>query len=356
MANGNWGQTPPGWAFPDEWARQFGTFGFRTPWGQTLGGSYQPAQVTGKYMSPEVQKIFLGMGTKSPVPPTVTPEGATAGTTTQPTEPPVEGYEWSWDAGKGKWRQTYTGAVPPQPLPEGYVWQKNEVGAWEPVWIGTETTSPYQWAQLQQGQQQWQGNLDWQKQQYQQEMALNQQQLAWQQQQVADQLAAQREQQLATLRAQPESWLEYNLLAGQTPAIQPWMLPLMPQQYQGVQAGGAIPGWQPPLVPESVTGYINRTGANFEGEYRTDGGWISPTGELPVGYTGYIPQGAPNPRNMPALTTPSTQYLARMGPTAQSQYGGYERARTGMTPEEMQMRLWSQAPPSGQYGGLAWQR
>lgn len=51
--------------------------------------------------------------------------------------------------------------------------------------------------------------------------------------------------------------------------------------------------------------------------------------------------------NLPQLTTPGPQYYARMGPTAQQQYLGYEQARTGSPLEQTQWQLWSQAPPGG---------
>ncbi len=129
-------------------------------------------------------------------------------------------------------------------------------------------------------------------------------QKAWQQQQ----LEADKQARLATLAASPKSWLEYAAQANQAPAIQPWMLPLMSSDYY-TSAGEQIPGWQ--------------------------------QGDM---------------RSMPALTTPSTQYTARMGPTAQQQYLGYQQAQQGATPEETQFRLWSQAPSSGKWGGLAVRR
>jgi len=128
-------------------------------------------------------------------------------------------------------------------------------------------------------------------------------QLAWQQQQWSQQQAQEQKNYLANLAAEPHSWLEYASAAGQPPVIQPWMLPLMPSDYGIYSAGQTMPGWN----PENMTG-------------------------------------------MPQLINPSAQYQARMGPTAQQQYYGYEQARTGATPEESQWRLWSYAPPSGNRG------
>lgn len=132
--------------------------------------------------------------------------------------------------------------------------------------------------------------------------------MGWNQQQAQMQAEETRRQKIAQLAANPRSWLEYASYTGTTPTVQPWMLPLMPQQY-GLKTGEPIPGYS----PEGMAG-------------------------------------------MPKPTTPSAQLWSRMGPTAQQQLYGYETARTGQTPEEQQWRLWSQAPPSGQSGGLQWQR
>lgn len=178
-----------------------------------------------------------------------------------------------------------------------------------------------------------QEQLDWEKYQYnnpqsqvisayQQQQLANQQQesaqtAAYQQQQLAaeqawrtQQLEAEKQQRLATLAAQPKSWLEYASLANQAPVVQPWMLPLMPQDYmQSQPVGSPISGW----TPENMKG-------------------------------------------MPDLINPSAQMRARMGPTALQQYYGYQQADQGMTPEESQFRLWSQGPPGGSYRGLTQQR
>lgn len=183
-----------------------------------------------------------------------------------------------------------------------FAWQQEQA-------MMPETMTEYQAGQLGLGQQQ---------------AALAQQQAQWQReyqqwQQTETQRRAEVEQRnyLARLGAQPRSWLEYKAAAGETAAIPPWMLPLMPQQYAGMVAGEPIPEW--------VT----------------------------------TPQGEGQPFSMaglPALTQPSRQYQARMGPTALEQYYGYRQARTGVPPEEEQWRLWSQAPPGGRRGGLSYVR
>lgn len=114
----------------------------------------------------------------------------------------------------------------------------------------------------------------------------------------------------AQLAAQPKSWLEYSAYMGETPAVQQWMKPLMPQAYEQVGVGQPIPGYQ----------------------------------------------GTEGMAGMPRLTTPSRQYQARIGPTSMEQLYGYEQARTGAPPAETEYRLWSAAPPSGRFGGLQYER
>ena len=134
--------------------------------------------------------------------------------------------------------------------------------------------------------------------------------LAYYRERDAAQLEADRQQRLAQLAAQPMSWLQYAAESGQQPAIQPWMLPLMPQQYSQLQAGGAIPGYQ----------------------------------------------GTAGMTQMPELLRPSAQLQARWGPTAQQQYYGYQQAQQASMPQETQFRRWSEAPPSGSFRGLSYRR
>jgi hypothetical protein len=130
-------------------------------------------------------------------------------------------------------------------------------------------------------------------------------QLAAQQQYWAQQLAAEQQQRLAQLAANPVSWLEYAAQANQPPVVQQWMKPLMPQDYQNVGVGQPIPGW---------------TATDMKG--------------------------------MPDLLNPSAQLWSRMGPTAQAQYQGYQKADQGMPLDESQFRLWSQAPSGNSLTGL----
>ena len=152
------------------------------------------------------------------------------------------------------------------------------------------------------GQQRWQDEFAYNKLQ-------NQQSLDWSRQQFGMQQEAQKAQQLANLRANPASWLEAASMAGQTPVVQPWMVPLG-QAGQGLRVGEPIPG--------------------------------------------YNPQGAS--MNLPQLMSPSAQYMSRIAPSAQAQYAGYQQAATGATPQDTNWQLWNRSAPSGQYGGLSYGR
>jgi hypothetical protein len=137
-------------------------------------------------------------------------------------------------------------------------------------------------------------------------------QLAWQQENAKAQAEAEKQSRLSQLRANPYSWLQYASEAGETPAVQPWMLPLMPQQYMSNAAGSALPGW---------------------------------TGNVDQPLSG-----------LPELTRPGAQYFARMNPSSQKQYSGYETARTGATAEDIAWRRGTSAPPSGYNPQLSWAR
>jgi len=143
-----------------------------------------------------------------------------------------------------------------------------------------------------------------------QELRLAEQQMKMEMQQRQQQMEMQQQQYLAQLAANPMSWLEYAAAAGTTPAIQPWMLPLMSQEYSQLQAGQAIPGY---------------------------GGTAGMT-------------------EMPELINPSAQYLSRMGPTAQAQYYGYQHAQQAALPAETEFRQWSASAPGGANRGLSYRR
>lgn len=70
---------------------------------------------------------------------------------------------------------------------------------------------------------------------------LQQQQLQWEKDKFGQQQAADKAQRLATLQQNPLTWLQYGQESGLGSSVQPWMLPLMPQEY-GLSAGMKLPG------------------------------------------------------------------------------------------------------------------
>ncbi len=145
------------------------------------------------------------------------------------------------------------------------------------------------------------------------------------------QLTADREERLAQLAAQPISWLQHAALSGQTPVVQPWMIPLM-RPGQNLQVGQPIPGFQPGLPGGAVE----------------QGGFLPGTATpAPVGSTF---------ANLPELRRPSAQLFARMGPTAQQQFLGFRQARTGIPPQETLFRQRQTGPPGTPGGGFQQQR
>jgi len=132
--------------------------------------------------------------------------------------------------------------------------------------------------------------------------------IGWYREQAGMEQQEMERQHMAQLASQPISWLQYAAYTGQQPVVQPWMQPLMPQQY-GMETGQAIPGW----TPQSAQG-------------------------------------------MPELTRPSAQLWSRMGPSQQQQYQGYRQARTGASPADVDWRRRAAAPPSGSRRSLSWMR
>ena len=252
------------------------------------------------------------------------PTSQTTDATSLPTKTPPEGMEYYWDGNQYALRKTdlTEGGMPTPGTPEYIRWAQQQEqdlhppysdsngnrwswvfdpmgaggGHYEMLPSGTGSMSDYDKEQL-----------DLQK----QNLALQQQQAMWQMQYQQQQIEQQKQQRLSELRSNPGSWLQYHSEAGTNPSIQPWMIPLMGQQYAGAVAGQDIPNWQ--------------------------------------GNT-------PSLADLPNLTNPSAQYYARMSPSAQAQYGGYQQARTGETPEDLGWRLWNAAPPSGQNLGLNYKR
>ena len=124
------------------------------------------------------------------------------------------------------------------------------------------------------------------------------------------QIEAEKRTRLAQLTANPATWFEAAQLEGKIPGVFAWQVPLMPQEYFNIGVGEKMPGYK----------------------------------------------NLPEQSQLPALTKPSIQYLARMGPTARQQYYGYQRAATGAPIEETLDRIRAQAPPSGWNQPLQWNR
>lgn len=227
--------------------------------------------------------------------------------TAPPPDPPAAGYEWYWDGDQWAQRKSDvsgagTTGAPPYQAPPGYHWKQKEDGTWRIVEGDyTAPTSAVDTELLE---------IERQK------LAAQQQQSMWQMQYQQQQVEQERQRQLADLRANPQSWLQYSLQAKETPVVQPWMVPLSPEQYGwgGVQVGQALPNWEASTDQESLQG------------------------------------------KLPPLLSPSAQYFSRIAPSARQQYFGYQKALTGATPEDTQWSLWSKAPPSGRNTGLNWGR
>ena len=162
--------------------------------------------------------------------------------------------------------------------------------------------------QQQLAQQQFGQATGFQQQQLGQQQTQFQQQLQFQQQQVQMAQAEQERQYMSQLQANPMNWLQYAAYTGEPPVVQPWMVPLGAQgAEQQLQVGQPIQGVQ----------------------------------------------GRESFANLPQLRTPSAQLQARWGPTAQSQFLGYRRARTGATPEETTFRLGGGRAPTGAHRGFS---
>jgi hypothetical protein len=134
---------------------------------------------------------------------------------------------------------------------------------------------------------------------------------------------------LAQMAAKPINWIQYNQAAGQPTVAQPWMSAL-----GGAQTGTVIGGQQ------YQTGVSNPGGQSGEvlGNY-TQVGASTP---------GTSVAGTPNTMGLPELTMPSMQTYNLMPNSSQQQWQGYEQARTGRTPEDLQQMLWMRSAPTGQ--------
>ncbi|KKN29349.1 hypothetical protein LCGC14_0845100 [marine sediment metagenome] len=177
-----------------------------------------------------------------------------------------------------------------------------------------------------------QQQFELQQRQVSQQQSQFQAQLAFQQQQAQQQAELQRQAEMARLAANPINWLQFAAFTGEQPVIQPWMIPLGFQQFG--EGGGTS-------TPQGVGG----------GQVVPDSG-VTQQGQLQAGQP-LLPQGGFDFSQLPQLRDPSAQFLARLGPTGTQQFLGFERARTGASPQETQFRQRSGAAPTGRFGGFS---
>lgn len=256
-----WDTSDGAWKYPPDWGKD-------------------PATLAGGYISPADQRLID------------LKEKELAGIAKPDTGAPKDPYgrTATWDINDGAWKYPPDWGKDPKTFQAGYI-------------------SPYDQARLDLEQSQLKAT-NWAN-----ESAENyrQAQLAADERRWQAQLESDKQSRLASLAANPQSWLQYAMESQTTPVVQPWMLPMMPQEYSSLGAGAPIPG--------------------YSGTPQTGGG-------VPLG-------------SMPELTRPSRQYQARIGPTAIQQYLGYQAAQGGASPDETQWRLWNMAPPGGQNTGLS---
>ncbi len=250
----------------------------------------------------------------------------------RPTEPAPSGFRWAFDRDLNRWIPQFAGLTAQQQAQQEFSQQQLEFQREQAL---PQPVTPYQQEQLELQRQRLQfeqrqalpqavtpfqqRQFGLQEQQLAQGQAQFQQQLQFQQAQAQAAAEEQERQYRSQLAANPISWLQYAAYTGEQPVVQPWMVPLGFQNQggditpQGIQAGQPIPGFQATAGERDIQGF----------------------------------------GNLPALTTPSAQLQARWGPTAQAQFLGYRRARTGAPPEETQFRLSSTRAPTGRFGGFS---
>ena len=266
-------------------------------------------------LSPGEQAVVGAAGGVIPPPPPSLDRGA-AETILAGRE--VEGLDLT-DTGPPPTGEGVFGDIPPfptDPPPEGFQWDYDPaLNQWIPV--RAPSVSPFQ-----------------------------QQQLDVQQQQFQAQQASQTRQERARLSANPISWLQFADFTGEPPVVQPWMIPLGGQQ--GLQAGQPFPGLT--RNPQSFED-LDTLGA-FDSMRAAGVSEESIRLSLQAGQA-HTPSGGFDFSTLPELTTPSTQFLSRAGPTAQLQWLGFKQARTGAIPEESLFRRRAGAPPGGSFSGLS---
>ncbi|KKK77359.1 hypothetical protein LCGC14_2854410 [marine sediment metagenome] len=259
----------------------------------------------------------------------------------QPTEAPPPGFEWRYDIQANRWIPKFTGQTAQQQSQADLEQQRIDI---QRQGLQPQTTSPFQQQQFglrqrefEASQSQFQQQFGLQQQQQAQAQAQAQAQLQFQQQQAEQAVELQRQQFTSQLAANPINWLQFAAFTGQPPVIQPWMVPLGFQNTgQGITPqGGAAQGGA--TTPQGL-----QAGQPIPG--------FEPTGGTP---TTVGAQGTQTFANLPQLNTPSAQLQARWGPTAQAQFLGFQRARTGASPQETSFRLGSQRAPTGRFGGFS---
>lgn len=161
-----------------------------------------------------------------------------------------------------------------------FEWEQQQAGVLDP-WQKEQLQLAYDQLNAEQNELNKQFQLAEQQQQYQQaygqeSLELQQQGLQFQQEQAAMQAEQEYMRHLTHLAAQPISWLDYSMNANVTPLVQPFMMPLMSQEYQGLggtQIGAPIPNW------ESIKPYLSQSQLYGAPEEFTP---IQPVGQLPT--------------------------------------------------------------------------
>jgi hypothetical protein len=153
----------------------------------------------------------------------------------------------------------------------------------------------------------------------------------------------QRQQRLATLAAQPKSWIEYAILSNQKAVVQPWMESMLPK-LSPFKEGGTLPGF----AKVSPIGMNPQDEAAIREQFGDD--WYDQRMREKQEEADKIN------KTKDILLNPSAQLMSRMEPSDKEQYYGYQQYATSRTPEDEQARLWGMAAPSGSNRGLRWSR
>ena len=310
------------------------------PRGVTVSEPPTPGQLrpSERIAQRDADRVRLGGGAP---PGGAPPTGGFGGVPPQPTEPPPPGFEWRYDTQANRWIPKFTGQTAQQQSQADLEQQRIDI---QRQGAQPQAISPFQQQQFglrqrefEASQSQFQQQFGLQQQQQAQAQAQAQAQLQFQQQQAEQAVELQRQQFTSQLAANPINWLQFAAFTGQPPVIQPWMVPLGFQNTgQGITPqGGAAQGGA--ATPQGL-----QAGQPIPG--------FEPTGGTP---TTVGAQGTQTFANLPQLNTPSAQLQARWGPTAQAQFLGFQRARTGASPQETQFRLGSQRAPTGRFGGFS---